>query len=41
MIDATHQIRPNYSIESIKRGVTKALRPVAKNEIQKGVFTEK
>ena len=41
MIDGVRQIRPNYSIESIKRVVTKALRLVAQNEIQKGFFTEK
>ena len=41
MIDAIHQIRPNYSIESIKGTVTKALRLVAQNEIQKGFSNEK
>ena len=41
MIDAIHQIRPNYSIESIKGTVTKVLRLVAQNEIQKGFSTEK
>ena len=41
MIDAIHQIRPNYSIESIKGTVTKALQLVAQNEIQKGFSTEK
>ena len=41
MIDGIHQIRPNYSIDSIKRVVTKALQLVAQNEIQKGFFTEK
>ena len=41
MIDAIYQIRPNYSIESIKRVVTKALRLLAQNEIQKEFFTEK
>ena len=41
MIDAIHQIRPDYSIESIKGTVTKALRLAAQNEIQKGFSTEK
>ena len=41
MIDGIRQIRPNYSIEGIKRVVTKPLRLVAQNEIQKGFFTEK
>ena len=41
MIDGIRQIQPNYCIESIKRVVTKALRQVAQNEIQKGFFTEK
>ena len=40
MIDAIHQIRPNYSIESIKGTVTKTLRLVAQNEIQKAFSTE-
>ena len=41
MIDAIHQIRPNYSIESIKGTVTKALRLAAQNEIQNRFSTEK
>ena len=41
MIDAIHQIRPDYYIESIKGTVTKALRLAAQNEIQKGFSTEK
>ena len=41
MIDAIHQIRQNYSIESIKGTLTKALRLAAQNEIQKGFSTEK
>ena len=41
MIDAIHQIRPDYSIKSIKGTVTKALRLAAQNEIQKGFSTEK
>ena len=41
MIDVIHQIRPDYSIESIKRVVNKALRLVAQNEIQNEFSTEK
>ena len=41
MIDAIHQTQPNYSIESIKRAVTKSLRLIAQNEIQQGFLTEK
>ena len=41
VIDAIHQTRPNHSIESIQGMVTKALRLVAQNEIQKGFSTEK
>ena len=41
VIDAIHQIRTNYSIESIQGTVTKPLQLVAKNEIQKGFSTAK
>ena len=41
MIDAIHQARPNYSIESIKGTVAKTLRLVTKNETQKEFSTEK
>ena len=41
IIDATHQIWPNYSIESIKGTIAKAFRLVAENEIQKEFSTEK
>ena len=40
-IDARRQIQSNYSIESIKRVVTKALQLVAQNKKQKELFTEK
>ena len=36
-----NQIRPDYSIESIKRVVNKALRLIAQNEIQNEFSTEK
>ena len=41
VIDAIHQIRPNYSFESTQGTVTKALRLVTKNEMQKGFSTKK
>ena len=41
MIDAMHQMQSNYSIESIKGTVTKVLRLVAENEIEKGFSTKK
>ena len=41
MIHTIHEIRPNYSIQSIKGTIAKALRLVAENEIQKRFFTEK
>ena len=40
MIDGIYHIQSNYSIESIKRLVTKSLRVVAQNEIQKGFFNK-
>ena len=40
VIDGIHQIRPNYSIESIKRLVTKSLRVVAQNKMQKEFFNK-
>ena len=41
MIDATHQMQSNYSIESTKGTVTKVLQLVAENEIEKGFSTKK
>ena len=41
VIDAIYQIRPSYSFESIQGTVTKALRLVTQNDIQKGFSIEK
>ena len=41
MIDASHQMRPNYTKESMKGTLAKVLRLVAENEIHEGFSTKK